>query len=815
MSKNLIIVESPAKANTIAQYLGDDFEVIASIGHIRDLPSNKTAVDPEKNFAMTYEVSKEKEKQVKAIVRAAKKADNLYLATDPDREGEAISWHLTEILRERNALNDKPVHRVVFYEVTKDAVKDAITNPKEISWDLVNAYQVRRALDHLFGFNLSELLWTKVVGGKSAGRVQSPALRLIVERESEIEAFNPREHWSIEADISKGKQPFLSRLVLYKGEKVQQFSFENESAAKIVETTIFGSTLSSPPDAVAEPEIGSFAYGKLIAINIEKKQRRSKPAAPFTTSTLQQEASRKLGFYAQRTMRVAQSLYQGIELPGEGTVGLITYMRTDSVSLADVAVEEIRNVIGERFGAKNVPAIPPEYKTKSKNAQEAHEAIRPTSAARTPDSLKGKLDEPQLKLYTLIWQRTMASQMVPAIFDTVMLELSPGNSHTDAITEHRFRANGSVLIEPGYKAVYQEGVDDSKDDDTDRLLPEISVGDVISLDRLRLEQHFTDPAPRFTEATLVKALEEYGIGRPSTYANIIEKLKERQYVEMDSRRFFPTNSGRIVTGFLSKHFSQYIDYDFTARMEDDLDAVSLGEQEFLPLLEDFWGPFKALISQGEGLPRYPEPKLLGTDPESGKPITVRWGKNGFFVMIGTREDEEKPKFAALQPGQNWLTIELEEALDLFSLPRLLGTTPEGVDHVAPGLEVHACIGPFGPYVKYGHAKSFKNVSIKGHDPYTIELELAVQLIQEKQERDKNRIILNFEEEGIQVLNGRYGPYITNKTKNAKVPKDREPKSLTLEECRDLLKAAPTRKKRGKKRGKKNPAPNKIVEASGS
>ena len=514
MSKNLVIVESPAKATTIGQYLGNDFDVIASIGHVRDLPSSKSAVDPERNFAMTYEVSSEKEKQVRSIVKAAKKADKIYLATDPDREGEAISWHLTEILRERKALGDKPIYRVVFYEVTKDAVRNAIQSPKDISWDLVNAYQVRRALDHLFGFNLSELLWKKVVGGKSAGRVQSPALRLIVEREQAIEAFDPQEYWSIEADVSKNSEQFLGRLVLYKGKKVEKFSFGNESAAKSVETTIFGS------------EFERVSGKKLVAINIEKKQRSRKPAPPFTTSTLQQEASRKLGFYAQRTMRVAQSLYQGVDLPGEGTVGLITYMRTDSVSLADVAIGEIRDVIEQRYGRKNVPATPPEYKTKSKNAQEAHEAIRPTSTARTPDSLKGKLDESQLKLYTLIWRRTVASQMVPAIFDTVMLELSPGNSTQEATTEHRFRSNGSVLIEPGFKTVYQEGMDDTKDDDTDRLLPKIAVGDIVNLDELRLEQHFTDPPPRFTEATLVKALEEYGIGRPSTYANIIEKIKE-------------------------------------------------------------------------------------------------------------------------------------------------------------------------------------------------------------------------------------------------------------------------------------------------
>ena len=780
MSKNLVIVESPAKAKTISKYLGKDFEVMASYGHVRDLVPKEGAVDPDNGFAMKYQIIDRNQKHVNAIVKALKKSDALYLATDPDREGEAISWHLIELLREKNALNGKPVNRVIFHEITKNAVQEAINNPRGISDDLVGAQQARRALDYLVGFNLSPLLWKKVQPGLSAGRVQSPALRMIVERELEIEAFKAREYWSIEADVSKQEQPFLSRLVSYKGEKVEQFSFEDEASARAVEKTLL--------DA---------AGGELKTLSVTKRQRRRNPTAPFTTSTLQQEASRKLGFNTQRTMRVAQKLYEGIELPGEGNVGLITYMRTDSVTLAAVALDEIREVIADRYGPENVPDEPREFKTKAKNAQEAHEAVRPTSVARDPGSLKAALDEDQFKLYSLIWKRTMACQMIPAVFDTVAIEMAAGPEKDG----HRFRANGSVLVVPGFMAVYQEGKDDSKDDDGDRLLPEIEEGDVISMDELRAEQHFTDPPPRFTEASLVKALEEYGIGRPSTYANIIATLKNREYVEMDSKRFIPTDIGRIVNGFLTEHFTQYVDYDFTARLEDDLDEVSLGHKDWVPLLDDFWQPFiKLCVDKEDSVTReqVAQARELGTDPKSGKPVTVRMGRYGPFVQIGTKDDEEKPKFAGLRPGQKMTDISLEEAMELFKLPRKLGETPDG-------LAVSASIGRFGPYVRYGD----KYVSIRGDDdPYTIELPRALELIEEKKIADANRIILDFEEEGIQVLNGRYGPYITNKAKNAKVPKDREPKSLTLEECQELLAAAPERGRRGKKKVAKKAAATK-------
>jgi DNA topoisomerase I len=779
MPKNLVIVESPAKSKTISKYLGKDFDVMASYGHVRDLVPKEGAVDPDNDFTMKYQVIERNEKHVNAIIRALKKADALYLATDPDREGEAISWHLIELLRERGALENKDVRRVVFHEITKQAVQEAVDHPRELSDDLVGAQQARRALDYLVGFNLSPLLWKKVQPGLSAGRVQSPALRMIVERELEIEAFKAREYWSIEADVSKNEQPFTSRLVSYKGEKVEQFSFENEASARDVEKTLLEA-----------------AGGELNVVSVTKRQRRRNPTAPFTTSTLQQEASRKLGFNTQRTMRVAQKLYEGIELPGEGQVGLISYMRTDSVTLADVALAEIRDMIAERYGKENVPAEPRVFKTKSKNAQEAHEAIRPTSVAHVPDEIRGSLDEDQYKLYSLIWKRTMACQMVPAVFDTVAIDMTVG----DAALGHRMRANGSVLVEPGFMAVYQEGKDDSKDDDSDRLLPEIDEGDTIKLDELRPEQHFTEPPPRFTEASLVKTLEEYGIGRPSTYASIIATLKNREYVEMDAKRFIPTDIGRIVNGFLTEHFKQYVDYDFTARLEDDLDEVSLGHKDWVPLLDDFWRPFNKLCEEKETSvtrEQVAQARELGTDPKSGKPVTVRMGRYGPFVQIGTKDDEEKPKFAGLRPGQKMNDIDLATALELFKLPRKLGETPDG-------LSVSASVGRFGPYVRYGD----KYVSIKGDDPYTIELPRALELIEEKKIADANRIILDFEEEGIQVLNGRYGPYITNKAKNARVPKDREPKSLTLEECLELLAAAPERGRRGKKKVAKKPAAKK-------
>ncbi len=777
MSSNLVIVESPAKCKTIEKYLGKDFKVLASYGHVRDLIRKNGAVDTENDYEMHFELIERNEKHVDKIIKALKKADTLYLATDQDREGEAISWHLDEILKERGLLENKKVHRIVFNEITKSAIQDAILKPRDISQDLVNAYLARRILDYLVGFNLSPLLWKKITAGLSAGRVQSPSLRLITEREKEIEAFIPREYWSIEGLLEASNIGFGSRLVEYKGNKVEQFSFENENAAFDVRDTVIAA-----------------ADGKLRVKTVDKKQRRRNPTPPFYTSTLQQEASRKLGFNARRTMMTAQKLYEGMDT-GEGAVGLITYMRTDSVSLSGEAVVEIRELITERYGSKNLPAEPNVYKSKSKNAQEAHEGIRPTSVMRTPEQVKAFLNDDQFKLYSLIWKRTVACQMVPAVFDTVAINMVPANNESTAVV----RANGSVLIEPGFIAVYQEGTDDVKDDEADKSLPSVEVDELVTLSEIQANQHFTEPPPRYSEASLVKSLEEHGIGRPSTYANIISTLVNREYVEMDGKRFIAADRGSIVADFLIEHFTKYVDYDFTAQFEEELDEIARGERELLSVLDEFWVPFKKLLDEKEDLTReeVAQSRELGIDPESGKPVSVRLGQYGAFAQIGTKDDEDKPKFAGLRPGQKINTITFDEAMYLFILPRTLGETPEGET-------VTASVGRFGPYVKYDQ----KFVSTKDEDPYTIDLETALRFIVDKKEFEANRIILDFPDHEIQVLNGRFGPYISSlDKKNVKVPKDREPTSMTLAECIELVeKAAFKPKKKGaKKKAKKKTA----------
>ncbi len=796
MADNLVIVESPAKAKTIKKYLGKDFEVLASYGHVRDLVPKEGAVDPEHGYAMKYQVLEKNERHVDAIARTLRKSKALYLATDPDREGEAIAWHLRELLDSRGDLAGKEVHRVVFYEITRNAVREAVATPRGLSLDLVNAQQARRALDYLVGFNLSPLLWKKVRQGLSAGRVQSPALRMICEREAEILAFIAQEYWTIEGEGShaaaSATQPFPLKLIEYRGQKVEQFSFTNESQAREVERTIE----AAAHHAAAARGASAADPGQLKVIAIDRKQRRRNPAPPFTTSTLQQEAARKLGFNARRTMRLAQQLYEGLDIGGEeGSVGLITYMRTDSVSLAAEAIQEIREVATRLYGKAEVADEPRLYKTKSKNAQEAHEAIRPTSAAITPGSLEGKIEDDHFRLYSLIWKRAVASQMNHAVFDTVAVDMLAGPDGPD---RHLLRANGSTLVKPGYISVYQEGMDDVKADDSDHVLPPMNEGDTVDLLAIKALQHFTEPPPRYSEASLVKALEEHGIGRPSTYATIISTLQDREYVEMDARRFIPTDIGKIVGRFLTEHFHQYVEYGFTAAMEDELDAVSRGEEEWTTPLEKFWKPF---IDQVESIEKnvtreqVAQARELGKDPATGKPVTVRMGRFGPFVQIGTKDDEEKPRFAGLRPGQKMDAINLADAMDLFQLPRTLGVA-------ADGETITTNVGRFGPYVKYGS----KYVSLKEDDPYTITHERALEVIRLKQEADANRLILDFPDDGIQVLNGRYGPYITDKKKNAKIPKDREPKTLTLEECKALIAAAPERgggrfgRFRGKKKG---------------
>lgn len=614
MTKHLIVVESPAKAKTIKKYLGPQFEVMASYGHVRDLLPKKGAVDTEHDFEMHYEIIEKNSKHVSALIAAMKKADALYLATDPDREGEAISWHIFNILNEKKALSKKPAYRVVFHEITQSAIKAAVAEPREISMDLVNAQQARRALDYLVGFNLSPLLWRKVRRGLSAGRVQSPALRMIVEREEEIERFISQEYWDLTADVVAGQQDFIARLHTYQGEKLEQFSITEAAQAESIKEHILRE-----------------AQGSLQVINVDKKQRKKNPAAPFITSTLQQEAARKLGLSAERTMRIAQQLYEGIEID-EGFVGLISYMRTDSVNLAQEAIQEIRALIVERYGQKNVPEEVRAYRTKAKNAQEAHEAIRPTSVQRIPEDIKKYLSIEQYKLYDLIWKRTMACQMISATIDTVAIDLKAGTK-TDKATI--FRATGSVITDPGFMRVYQEGTDDKAEElGEERLLPLLTEGDQVSLKALMCNQHFTEPPPRYSEATLIKALEECGIGRPSTYASIISTLQRREYALLENKRFKPTDVGRVVNRFLTQYFTQYVDYSFTAQLEDELDAISRGEKAWVPLLRQFWDPFKHRVDDiTETVKRkdVTQEVLEENCPQCGKPLTVRLGRRDRFI----------------------------------------------------------------------------------------------------------------------------------------------------------------------------------------
>ena len=613
MNKKLVIVESPAKSKTIRKYLGEeDYLVLASYGHVRDLLPKNGSVEPKNQFKMHYQLIDGNVKHISAILKALKKCDTLLLATDLDREGEAISWHLLESLRERNALKGVAVKRVVFYQITRNAVQQAIENPRELSMDLVNAQQARRALDYLVGFNLSPLLWKKIRRGLSAGRVQSPALRLIVERELEIEAFKTQEYWTLLAQAQTASQipeKIEARLVQFEHKKVAQFTFTNESQTKIAQKILL--------DA---------AKGELFVSAIDKKQRKRNPAAPFITSTLQQEAVRKLNFTARKTMQIAQQLYEGIEI-GTGTVGLITYMRTDSVHLANEAIDEIRGYIAKNYGVDCIPKTPRIFKTKSKNAQEAHEAIRPTGIKRTPKQVKAHLSTDQFKLYDLIWKRAVASQMIQAILDTVRIVL-------DATSAHQFRATGSTISVLGFMQIYLEGTDDCKADEDEKLLPVLNVGDCVLLKDVAISQHFTDPPPRYSEASLVKALEEFGIGRPSTYATIIYTLQQREYVLLEKKRFTPTDVGRIVNKFLTEYFNNYVDYDFTAKLEDSLDSVACGEKNWIFLLDDFWQPFIDLVHKIDGsVARKDVTTEMIEDkcPQCNKPLTIRLGKRGRFV----------------------------------------------------------------------------------------------------------------------------------------------------------------------------------------
>src|SRR5512140_2668757 len=816
MTSHLLIVESPSKAKTLKKYLGKDFEILASYGHVRDLVPKSGAVDPDDNFRMKYELIDRNAKHVEAIAKAVKLADTILLATDPDREGEAIAWHLSEILKSRKALKDKNVRRVVFYEITEGAVKDAVKHPRAISMDLVNAQQARRALDYLVGFNLSPLLWKKIRRGLSAGRVQSPALRLIVERELEIEAFKSQEYWTIHFDSQKDRLPFTARLTHFDGEKLEQFSVGNGER-----------------EAQIRQFLEQHGKGAAKVVEIEKKRKLRSPAAPFTTSTLQQEAVRKLGFTTDRAMKVAQSLYEGVTV-GKVVTGLITYMRTDSVTLSKEAITEMRGYIQKTYGADYLPKSPVEYRSSSKNAQEAHEAIRPTSIARTPESVFPYLNDEQRKLYEMIWKRAIASQMTPAQFDTVAVDFTVGGDG------NVFRATDQTMVFPGFFAVYHEDQDDAVEEE-DKRLPAFDAGDAVKIEKLYGEQHFTQPPPRYSEASLVKALEQYGIGRPSTYASIISTLTKREYVILDKKRFTPTDVGRVVNKFLSEHFAHWVDYEFTAKMEDELDDISNGKEEWVPVLEKFWKDFSAQIGEKESVSRkevtqealeemcpkcgkqqltirlgrrgrfigcagYPDcdytrnldgqeggeaaKREIGVDPENGKLIQLLQGPFGPYIQLGEPEGDKKPKRVSVPKNIAPEAVEMAIALQLLALPRDLGAHPE------TGKKVVAAIGRFGPYVS--HDGNFKSIP-KDESVFDITPERAVALLKEPKSfnaRGALKVLGKHPDDNqpVALYSGRYGPYVKHGKVNATLPDEKMVNTVTLEEAVELLAAKAGRKK---------------------
>jgi DNA topoisomerase-1 len=829
MATNLLIVESPAKAKTLKKYLGKDFEVLASYGHVRDLIPKNGAVDVDNGYAMNYETIARNSKHVDAIAKAAAAADNIFLAPDPDREGEAIAWHISELLKSKRALKNKNMQRVVFYEITQSAVQEAVAHPREISMPLVNAQQARRALDYLVGFNLSPLLWRKIRPGLSAGRVQSPALRLIVERELEIEKFKSQEYWSVHLDSQKNGIPFKAKLFQYQGNKLEQLSIASQNEYDAIHAKL--------NDAKLPPKV----------VRVDKKGKQRNPAAPFTTSTLQQEAVRKLGMTSDRTMRTAQSLYEGVDIGGQ-TIGLITYMRTDSLNLANEAVAEIRDYIKDNFASDYLPAKQPVYKSKSKNAQEAHEAIRPTSIGRSPDSLRDHLNIDQMRLYEMIWKRTLASQMSPARFDTVSVDIRLSSDDT------LFRASGQTLVFPGFIGVYMEDVDDAEEEDSAKL-PPLAEGDILPVDKLYGEQHFTQPPPRYSEASLVKTLEEYGIGRPSTYAAIISTLQAREYATLDKKRFMPTDVGRVVIKFLNEHFTRYVDYSFTANLEDELDEISEGKRDWIPVLDAFWTGFHKLLVDKKDVDRPGTEILEEACPKCGKPLSKRLGKRGSFIgctgypecdftrSLGDEEDTgEARKELGMHPETNQAVLllrgpygpyvqlgeqeegvktkpkrvswpkdlpleqaDLAAALKLLSLPREVGTHPES------GKKVIVNIGRFGPYI--GHDGKFKSIP-RTDSIFDIGLERAVELL--AQAKTGGATVLRSlgehpdDKAPIEVCSGRYGPYVRHGKINATLPKDVTPEAVTLEEALELIAARAAKAGPSKTKATKKPATKKVT-----
>jgi DNA topoisomerase-1 len=806
MATNLLIVESPAKAKTLQKYLGKDFEILASYGHVRDLIPKTGAVDTDNDFAMKYETIARNSKHMDAIAKAAAAADHIYLAPDPDREGEAIAWHISELLKAKRGMKNKDMRRVVFYEITQSAVREAVAHPREISIPLVNAQQARRALDYLVGFNLSPLLWRKIRPGLSAGRVQSPALRMIVERELEIEAFKSQEYWTVHLDSHKDHQPFTAKLFQYQGKKLEQLSIGSQAE--------YDAIFAKLSDAKLPPKV----------VRVEKKAKQRYAAAPFTTSTLQQEAVRKLGMTADRTMRTAQSLYEGVDIGGQ-TVGLISYMRTDSVSLAKEAVQEIRDYISNNFSPEYLPSTQPSYKSKTKNAQESHEAIRPTSITRTPDSMRSHLTADQARLYEMIWKRTLACQMAPARFDTVSLDIRLGGDNT------LFRANGQVLVFPGFIGVYMEDVDDATEEESGKL-PPLAEGDVLPIDKLYGEQHFTQPPPRYSEASLVKSLEEYGIGRPSTYATIISTLQAREYAILDKKRFMPTDVGRVVTRFLTDHFTRYVDYGFTAHLEDELDEVSEGKRDWIGVMGEFWKGFSRLIKEKADIDR-PVELINEACPECGKPLAKKLSRYGSFISctnypeckykrslsgesqddasarveLGMHSDTQQAVLLLRGPYGHYVQLgevvegekakpkrvswpkemplehaDLTSALKLLSLPRELGAHPES------GKKVIVNIGRFGPYI--GHDGKFKSIP-RSDSIFDISLDRAVELLAQAREGNTVLRVLGDhpdDKASVEICSGRYGPYARHGKINATLPKGVSPDDITLEEALELIAA---------------------------
>ncbi|GEK96330.1 type I DNA topoisomerase [Gluconobacter kanchanaburiensis] len=823
---DVVVVESPAKAKTINKYLGSGYTVLASFGHVRDLPPKDGSVRPDENFAMSWQTDERGAKQISAITKALKGAKNLYLATDPDREGEAISWHVRSVLEEKKLLKNVDVHRVTFNEITKSAVTAAMAAPRELDRPLIDAYLARRALDYLVGFTLSPVLWRKLPGSRSAGRVQSVALRLICEREAEIEVFRPKEYWTVTGGFTTpGKAAFQARLTHLKGEKLDQFDLNNEQLAFGARDTVLG--------------------GQFTVRSVERKRTKRNPPPPFTTSTLQQEASRKLGMSAQTTMRTAQQLYEGVDLRGE-TTGLITYMRTDGVTMAKEAIGSIRGHIGKAFGDDYVPDFPRAYSTKAKNAQEAHEAIRPTDVFLTPQQVGHALTPDQKKLYELIWKRSVASQMQSAELDQVAVTLA------DASGQTLLRATGSTIAFDGFLKLYIEGRDDTKAEDEDgKLLPPMKEGDRLTTGAVDAEQHFTQPPPRYSEASLVKKMEEIGIGRPSTYASILGVLRDRNYVRLDARRFVPEDRGRLVTAFLTSFFERYVDSGFTASLEEQLDDISGGRADWHDVMAAFWHDFSAAVAQTKDLkisdvidaldedlaphffpprpdggdPRvctscgtgrlglrlgkfgafigcsnYPTcqftrrlvaeegdteglndgPKILGQDPDTGEDISIRRGPYGLYIQRGEPNPEDKkakPKRTTIPKGIDGNTMTMEQALGLLSLPRLVGLHPE------TGEKIEAGLGRFGPYVKMG---AIYGTLDKDDDVLTVGLNRAVDSLAKKLASIRNLGPHPKDGEAVMIRKGRFGPYAQHGQLIANLPKGQDMEEVTLDEAVALL-----------------------------